>query len=70
LKDGPDAIGYLSLPAFYVNGEEDDALGCANDIAREILKLKKEHIRGLILDLRNNGGGSLKGSDGPVRNFY
>ena len=34
--------------------------GCANDVAKEIISLKKENIGGLILDLRYNGGGSMQ----------
>lgn len=52
-------IGYISLPGFYTEWENMSGLGCANDVAKEIVKLKAEHIKGLILDLRNNGGGSI-----------
>ncbi|UAY53417.1 carboxy terminal-processing peptidase [Ferruginibacter albus] len=55
-------IGYISLPDFYTdpdNEQTDKADGCANDIAKEIIKLKKDSICGLILDLRYNGGGSV-----------
>jgi carboxyl-terminal processing protease len=54
------AIGYITLPDFYVNWSDSSGLGCANDLAKCILKLKKDNIEGLILDLRGNGGGSLK----------
>ncbi|HEX5151799.1 MAG TPA: S41 family peptidase [Parafilimonas sp.] len=55
-------FGYISLPAFYNNWEDEgeDNNGCANDVAKEILKLKNENISGLILDLRYNGGGSIQ----------
>lgn len=57
---GEKKIGYISLPDFYTNWEDEDANnGCANDVAKEIVKLKKENIDGLILDVRYNGGGSL-----------
>jgi carboxyl-terminal processing protease len=58
---GDHRIGFISLPAFYTdwNGEEGGDNGCADDVAKEIIKLKKEHIEGLILDLRYNGGGSM-----------
>lgn len=51
-------IGYIALPDFYgANGETTN--GCASDVATEILRLKKENISGLIIDLRYNGGGSM-----------
>jgi carboxyl-terminal processing protease len=52
-------IGYISLPSFYTDMEEHNKPGCANDVAKEILKLENDTIAGLILDLRNNGGGSV-----------
>lgn len=60
LLKGSKMIGFLSLPAFYEDWEDEKGInGCANDVAKEILKLKKENIEGLILDLRYNGGGSM-----------
>lgn len=56
---GEETIGYVTLPDFYVNWTDTSALGCSNDLAKCILKLNKENIKGLILDLRGNGGGSL-----------
>lgn len=58
---GKKNVGYISLPAFYSDWENDEANinGCANDVAKEIVKLKKENIEGLILDVRFNGGGSM-----------
>jgi carboxyl-terminal processing protease len=60
LLNGEKKIGYISLPDFYTNWNEDGELGCANDLAKTLIKLKKESIDGVILDLRDNGGGSLK----------
>jgi len=58
---GSRTIGYISLPAFYEDWEDSKGVkGCANDVAREIIRLKKENIGGLILDLRYNGGGSVQ----------
>jgi carboxyl-terminal processing protease len=58
---GSNTIGYIYLPAFYEDWEanNDGLNGCANDVGREIIKLKKENISGLILDMRYNGGGSV-----------
>jgi carboxyl-terminal processing protease len=53
-------IGYISLPDFYTNWTDTSNLGCANDVAKSLMKLKKNDINGLIIDLRNNGGGSVK----------
>jgi carboxyl-terminal processing protease len=57
--NGNKKVGYISLPGFYTEMNTSRALGCANDVAKEIIKLKQENIEGLILDLRFNGGGSL-----------
>jgi carboxyl-terminal processing protease len=58
---GNTSIGYIYLPAFYEDWDSNNEglNGCANDVGREIIKLKKENINGLILDLRYNGGGSV-----------
>ena len=57
---GAKKVGYITLPGFYTKeGDEDNGNGCSNDVAKEVVKLKKDSIEGLILDLRYNGGGSL-----------
>jgi carboxyl-terminal processing protease len=56
---GEKNIGYISLPSFYTQWENTGKLGCANDVAKELVKLQEEKIDGLILDVRSNGGGSL-----------
>ena len=56
---GEKKIGYILLPGFYTEWENETGSSCANDVAKEILKLKKENIDGLILDVRYNGGGSI-----------
>jgi len=57
---GSDRIGYIYLPKFYADFTPQGATSCAADVARELEKLKVEGVRGVILDLRNNGGGSLR----------
>jgi carboxyl-terminal processing protease len=56
---GRQNIGYVMLPSFYTKWEDKTGSRCAADVAKEIVKLKKDSISGLILDLRFNGGGSL-----------
>ena len=57
---GDKKVGYISLPGFYTDMlNPSSAQGCANDVAKEILKLKKDDIDGLVIDIRNNGGGSM-----------
>jgi len=56
-KDGP--IGYISLPEFYADFNHTSGRTCSADVAAEVKKLKEAGVKGIILDLRNNGGGSL-----------
>ena len=70
LLKGSKTIGYISLPAFYEDWENNSGVnGCANDVAKEIMKLKKENIEGLIINLRYNGGGSLSEAIGLIGLF-
>lgn len=51
-------IGVITLPSFYADFEEGK-VRCSVDVERLLVRLTEERIDGLILDLRNNGGGSL-----------
>ena len=53
-------FGLINLPKFYVDFDDYTERNCATDVAKEIDRLKQEGAEGLILDLRDNGGGSLK----------
>lgn len=61
LKDGTGTVrtGYIFLPQFYQDFQDKNGRKCADDVTKEIEKLNTEGIDGLIIDLRNNGGGSL-----------
>ena len=53
-------IGYINIPNFYSDFEGFSSQGCADDVAKEIEKLEKDNIQGLVIDLQNNGGGSME----------
>lgn len=62
--DKPRRIGVISLPGFYQDFEarqkgNKDFKSATRDVARLLAALKKEQVDGVIVDLRNNGGGSL-----------
>ncbi|MFY7964517.1 MAG: carboxy terminal-processing peptidase, partial [Chitinophagaceae bacterium] len=54
-----DKIGYLWLPDFYADFERVNGARCSEDVAVEVKKLKNADVKGIVLDLRYNGGGSL-----------
>ncbi len=68
-------FGVIDLPKFYIDFNEKNFRNSATDMEQEVKRLKEEGVEGLLIDLRNNGGGSLKTAieiaglfikDGPV----
>jgi len=59
IQNGSEKIGYILLPDFYADFEREDGARCSKDIAKEVEKLKAEKVKGIIIDIRYNGGGSL-----------
>ena len=68
-------FGYVYLPSFYHDLKEESTRNSAIDVKAELIKLNAEKVPGIILDLRNNGGGALDDAvaisglfikDGPV----
>lgn len=53
-------IGIINLPKFYTNFGDDNGRSCADDVAKELERLKANQVDGIIMDLRGNGGGSLQ----------
>ncbi|MCE8023539.1 carboxy terminal-processing peptidase [Billgrantia aerodenitrificans] len=64
-EDGNKRIGVITIPTFYVDFDAwqsgaEEFRSTTRDVAREVERLKSEGIDGLVLDLRNNGGGALQ----------
>ncbi|MBX0332806.1 carboxy terminal-processing peptidase [Pontibacter sp. HSC-14F20] len=57
--DDKQKIGYIKLPGFYADFERKGGRNSGEDVKAEVEKLKAAGMQGLVLDLRNNGGGSL-----------
>lgn len=59
IQEQENKIGYIFLPEFYADWERPNGARSAMDVARELIKLREQKVDGIIIDLRNNGGGSL-----------
>jgi carboxyl-terminal processing protease len=61
LKDtsSNDQFGYIHLASFYADFNNRNGRRCSKDVLKELRALKKHNVKAVILDLRNNGGGSL-----------
>lgn len=53
-------VGYIVLPQFYTDFNTNGYVGCSDDVRREIVKLLQEDVEGIVLDLQDDGGGSME----------
>jgi carboxyl-terminal processing protease len=62
ILNNKNKVGYIYLPTFYTNftGNPNGGHYCAQDVRRELEKLKRAGAKSVIIDLRDNGGGSLQ----------
>jgi carboxyl-terminal processing protease len=61
LDGSVENLGWITLPSFYHDMSNADAgKSTSRDVAALLERFQKEKIQGLVIDLRNNGGGSLE----------
>nr|WP_298058408.1 carboxy terminal-processing peptidase [uncultured Halomonas sp.] len=74
-RDGePHRLGVINIPTFYVDFDawqagEEEYRSTTRDVAREVQRLKEEGVEGIVLDLRNNGGGALQEANSLIGLF-
>ena len=60
VKKDNNNYGIINIPKFYIDFDNQSNRDAAKDLKTEIERLKEQGIKGLVIDLRNNGGGALK----------
>ncbi|WP_262923026.1 S41 family peptidase [Hymenobacter cellulosilyticus] len=60
IQENGKKIGYLRLPTFYADFNDNGGRSSAEDVKKELEKLRQENVDGIVFDLRSNGGGSLQ----------
>lgn len=73
-EDGTHRIGVIKIPAFYVDFDawqagEEEYRSTTRDVAKLIEELKAEDVEGIVIDLRNNGGGALQEANSLIGLF-
>ncbi|QFU02345.1 Tail-specific protease precursor [Halomonas sp. THAF5a] len=73
-EDGTHRLGVIEVPTFYVDFDawqagEEDYRSTTRDVAREVERLQAEGVEGIVLDLRNNGGGALQEANSLIGLF-
>lgn len=74
-RDGePHRLGVINVPTFYVDFDawqagEDEYRSTTRDVAKEVERLKEGGVEGIVLDLRNNGGGALQEANSLIGLF-
>ncbi|MDR5901091.1 MULTISPECIES: carboxy terminal-processing peptidase [Halomonas] len=72
--DGVHRVGVITVPTFYVDFDawqagEDNYRSTTRDVAKEIETLQNQGVEGIVLDLRNNGGGALQEANSLIGLF-
>jgi len=60
VEKGNNNYGVINIPKFYIDFDNQNNRDAAKDLRTEIIRLKEQGMKGLVIDLRNNGGGALK----------